>query len=558
MNISRKLVLIIFLLWLTGSAALVALSHKTASEQQMESIRTRVRDYAALGALSISAEDHRLLQNPEDEDGEIYTRLAENLRSIQKNSSDIHFVYTARKNEQGEVAFVCDAEASAEERSHLGEVYSEASPLMLQAANGLQEAVVEDQFYRDQWGTFLSAYAPIRTADGKLDGILGLDIAVDSVNDMSRTLLLHMVFCFAAITAVIFPAIIFFARSMVRPIKACVAYTDQLAQGDFTADVPADMQRRADEIGDLARAYQTMLANNRVLIRSMNEGVATVSGSVVNLMDIAGQYSQATLDLAGKTSAATVATREMTAGTGTVATSMTQTMSNLTSVASATEQMTSTIAEIAENSDRARSTTESAAANIENFASVLKDLGTSANDIGKVTQTINEISSQTNLLALNATIEAARAGESGKGFAVVANEIKELARQTADATEEIRGKIEGIQKATNNAVSMVESVVTVIGEANHFASSIAASIEEQSMVTRELATNIADATEGVRDASSSAIQMSSASKEVAEDIAGVDTIAADIKTGCEQLQTCVRDLSAMAGQLRSLVTRFKA
>ena len=558
MNISKKLVLIIFLLWITGSATLVALSYKTASEQQMESIRTRVRDYAALGVLSISAEDHRLLQNPEDEDGEVYTRLAETLRSIQKNSSDIYFVYTARKNEQGEIAFVCDAEASAEERSHLGEVYNEASPLMLQAADGVQEAVVEDQFYRDQWGTFLSAYAPIRTTDGKLDGILGLDIAVDSVDDMSRTLLLHMVFCFAAITAVIFPAIIFFARSMVRPIKACVEYTDQLAQGDFTADVPEEMQCRADEIGDLARAYQTMLGNNKVLIRNMNEGVATVSGAAANLMDIAGKYSQAVQDLTGKTSTATVATREMSAGTGTVATSMTQTMNNLTSVASATEQMTSTIAEIAENSDRARSTTESAAANIENFASVLKDLGTSANDIGKVTQTINEISSQTNLLALNATIEAARAGEAGKGFAVVANEIKELARQTADATEEIRGKIEGIQKATDNAVSMVESVVTVIGEANHFASSIAASIEEQSMVTRELATNIADATEGVRDASSSAVQMSSASNEVAEDIAGVNTIAADIKAGCGQLQTCVQDLSAMAGQLSTLITRFKA
>jgi len=558
MNIRNKLVLIIFSLWVAGSALLVLLSYHTANNQQLESIRTRVRDYAALGAMSLPVEDHAMLANPEDENSEAYTRVVEALRRVRDNSSDLHFVYTVRKGENGSVIFVGDAEESEEDKSHIGEVYEDVSPLMQQAVHGLTEPSVENEFYEDQWGTFLSAYAPIVTADGRQDGVLGVDISVDKVNTMSRELLWRMAMSFGIITVAMIPGILFFARGMVRPIKDCVTFTDHLAQGDFSRQVPEEMRRRGDELGDLARSYQTMIGNTRDLIQSLNAGIQTVSASVGSLTAFSEASTRSVLTLAEKSSTATTAADELSKDTIAVASSMQQTSANLDSVAAATEEMTSTITEIAENTEHARTTTDQFSGQVENFAALLRDLGASAQDIGKVTEAISGISSQTNLLALNATIEAARAGEAGRGFAVVANEIKELAKQTADATDDIKAKISGIQNAAGNAVADMDKIVLAIHELSTFVSTIAAAIEQQSAVTRELATNIAEATGGVQDTSSLASEMSSASGKIATDIAGVDAVASDIRSGCHELRTNVEDLTNLAGQLQTLVGHFKA
>jgi methyl-accepting chemotaxis protein len=559
MNIRNKLVLIVFSLWIAGSALLVLLSYQTANNQQLESIRTRVRDYAALGAMSIPVEDHAALTNPEDENSEAYARVVEALRRVRDNSSELHFVYTVRKGENDAVVFVGDAEESEEDKSHIGEVYEDVSPLMQQAVmQGLKEPSVESEFYEDQWGTFLSAYAPIITADGRMDGILGVDISLDNVNAMSRALLWRMALCFGIITFIMIPGILVFARGMVRPIKDCVAFTDHLAQGDFSRAVPEEMRRRSDELGDLARSYQTMIGNTRDLIQSLNAGIQTVSASVASLTSFSDASTHSVHTLAEKSSTATTAAEELSKDTIAVASSMRQTSANLDSVAAATEEMTSTITEIAENTEHARTTTDQFSGQIENFAALLRNLGASAQDIGKVTEAISGISSQTNLLALNATIEAARAGEAGRGFAVVANEIKELAKQTADATDDIRTKIGGIQNAAGTAVADMDKIVLAIRELSSFVSTIATAIEQQSAVTRELASNIAEATGGVQDTNALASEMSSASGKIAADIAGVDAVAADIRSGCHELRTNVEDLSNLAGQLRTLVGHFKA
>ena len=139
---------------------------------------------------------------------------------------------------------------------------------------------------------------------------------------------------------------------------------------------------------------------------------------------------------------------------------------------------------------------------------------------------------------------------------MVANEIKELARQAAQATDDIRAKIESIQGATGSAVANIEGIVRVIGEVNGFVVSVAASIEEQSAVTRELASNIAAATGGVRDANGRTANMSAASGEIAADIAAVDAVAADIRAGCSLVRDNLSDLSRLAAQLREMVGRF--
>jgi chromosome segregation ATPase len=240
-----------------------------------------------------------------------------------------------------------------------------------------------------------------------------------------------------------------------------------------------------------------------------------------------------------------------------VAAGMEQTSTNLSSVASATEQMTATIGEIAGNSEKARRITEDATRQAARISEQMNQLGAAAQQIGKVTETITEISSQTNLLALNATIEAARAGSAGKGFAVVANEIKELAQQTARATEDIKGRIAGVQSSTAGGIAEIDKVTQIIHEVSDIVSSIAAAIEEQSTVTKDIARNIAEASTGVRDANKRVSEASQATAEIAREIIVVDRAAGQMADGSEHVRSSATELSKVAEQLQTIVARFR-
>lgn len=215
---------------------------------------------------------------------------------------------------------------------------------------------------------------------------------------------------------------------------------------------------------------------------------------------------------------------------------------NVASVASASEEMQVSIREISKNANDSARIARNAVSVASTTNDTMKKLGDSSREIGKVIKVITSIAQQTNLLALNATIEAARAGEAGKGFAVVANEVKELAKQTARATEEIGQKIESIQGVSKGAVTAIEEITTIIDQINDISSSIASAVEEQTATTNEIGRSVHEAAKGV--------------SEISRNIGGVATAARDTTQGANDTKAASLQLSEMAASLQSAVARF--
>jgi methyl-accepting chemotaxis protein len=346
------------------------------------------------------------------------------------------------------------------------------------------------------------------------------------------------------------------ANRIVRPIRRAADMLKDISEGEGDLTKRLEVASR-DEIGDMATYFNQLVEKLQGIIGQIVGNARTVTASATELSTVSAQTAQSVQTLSEKTATVAAAAEESSANTTSVAASMEQASTNLSSVASATEQMSATIGEIAANSEKARAISTDAGAQAASVFSLVQQLGQAAQEIGMVTETITDISSQTNLLALNATIEAARAGAAGKGFAVVANEIKELAKQTAAATEDIKAKVGGVQSTSGNAVSDIEKITGIIKEVGYLVAGIATAIEEQAAVTKDVAVNIAQASAGVQEANERVAQTASVSRSMAQDIAGVDAAAGEIRAGGEQVEASAAELSQLAEQLKRLVGQFR-
>jgi methyl-accepting chemotaxis protein len=351
---------------------------------------------------------------------------------------------------------------------------------------------------------------------------------------------------------------LFMTRLVMRPFAIVTTRAKAIAGGDLQGeDIPQELRVRKDEVGQLARAMQTMSENLRQLLGGIKSGVETLAASATELTVISEQTASGTASMSDKANTVAAAAEEASANTMSIAAGMEESSSNLSSVASATEEMSTTVAGISSDTSKARAISEQAMGQAQTISDQMQKLGQTAQEIGHVTETITNISAQTNLLALNATIEAARAGTAGKGFAVVANEIKELAKQTAEATEDIKARIAGIQNSTGTAITDIGQITTVIKDVGTIVTSIAAAIEQQANVTKDVAGNIAHASSGVREANQRVSQTAEVSKSIAHDIAGVRASVVDIRDGGEQVQSSAVQLSKLAEQLGVQVAQFK-
>ena len=343
------------------------------------------------------------------------------------------------------------------------------------------------------------------------------------------------------------------SRSITRPVAKAVAFTEAIASGNLTQQL--DISQK-DEIGAMAASLNAMVAQLRSMIAEIVSGVSQLTTSSHDLDKTSNELSLAASATSENSGAVAVAAEEMSANVQTVASSMEQSAAGVNMVASSSEEMSATVSEIARNTEKARAISEGAVNQSESATVRMGELTASANRISRVTETITEISEQTNLLALNATIEAARAGDAGKGFAVVANEIKELARQTASATVDIKRQIEEMQTTTTTTVADIRNIAKVIVDINSIIGGIAAAVEEQSTASAEISTSIAQASQGISEVNENVAQTAVVVEDITRSITGINQQSSQVSKGSNQVKQSVASLAHLAGQLDGLVRRF--
>jgi len=313
--------------------------------------------------------------------------------------------------------------------------------------------------------------------------------------------------------------------AVIKPVNEAAVVLTKVAQQDLRVEVQGQY---AGDHAAIKTSINTMITDLRSSIGAIGSNAQHVGAAAEELSAISEQMA---------------ANAEETATqTGVVSAASEQVSKNLTVVATSSEEMLASIREIAKSANEAARMAKNAVDVAEATNQTVQKLGDSSVEIGNVIKVITSIAGQTNLLALNATIEAARAGDAGKGFAVVANEVKELAKETAKATEEISQRIEAIQGETKGAVSAIVEISRLIVQIDHASNTIATAVEEQTATTNEIGRNITEAARG--------------SAEIAHNVAAVAGAAQASSQGAADTQKAARSLTEMAAQLQTLVGKF--
>ena len=399
------------------------------------------------------------------------------------------------------------------------------------------------------------------------DWIIGTGIYVDDVRAVvsakqavvnasmarQRNTLVVAIICLLAFNLA---AATWIAGKIVHPIREASKMLKAAAEGQGDLTCRLDVHSK-DEVGELAQWFNLFNDNLKQIVIQVVDNAKKISDAAVGLAGISEQMNNGADQTSAKADSVATAAERMNTNMASVAAAMEEATTNINMIAAAAEQMTATIGEIAQNSEKGNTIVGRAVSQAQIVSQKVGVLGQAAQEIGKVTEAITEISEQTNLLALNATIEAARAGEAGKGFAVVANEIKELAKQTAKATEEIKSRISGIQGTTEETIKEISEISTVINDVSDIVATIVTAVEEQSVTTREISGNVTQASQGMEEVNQNVAQGSGVSAEIAQDIAEVNQSANEISSSSGQVKLSAEDLASLANGLNQLVSQFK-
>jgi len=368
-----------------------------------------------------------------------------------------------------------------------------------------------------------------QVAEGTVLGAVSIEIGLEQLQQASADFRLSIIIGSLVLGTLLLIAFYYLCKHAIsKPLDQVVSQLKDMShgEGDLTQRL---MVRSQDEIGELAHWFNLFVEKIQNTVRQIGGNIQSLAGSAEELTAVSHQMSSNSEEMAAQANVVSAASEQVS--------------KNVQTVAAGSEEMSASIKEIAKNTNEAAKVAKEAVEVAEKTNATIAKLGDSSSEIGNVIKVITSIAEQTNLLALNATIEAARAGEAGKGFAVVANEVKELAKQTAQATEDISNKIKAIQGSTQESVAAIGRITQVINQVNDIANTIASAVEEQSVTTNEMSRNVTEASKG--------------SNEIVQNITGVAQAAQSTASGATQTQAAAEELARLASELQSAVGQFK-
>ncbi|MGD8700867.1 MAG: methyl-accepting chemotaxis protein [Desulfosarcina sp.] len=339
-----------------------------------------------------------------------------------------------------------------------------------------------------------------------------------------------------------------------KPVQLILALAQKLRQGDFTHQVTTN---RKDELAHILNRLNMVSSDIGQIFKNFTADSDQLADSSQQLAQISEKLRIEAESSSEESNSVAESTREVSATMNTVAAAMQQTSTNISLVTTSSDELFKTISEIAQSSDHAQTIINNGTQRFTDVSEVVRELGTAAKEIDAVTDSIRDVSEQVNLLALNATIEAARAGEAGKGFAVVAQEIKELAKQAATATNDADEKLRWMQSKTDETIKKIQQISTIMDDASNSVNTIAAAVKQQSAATKEITDNMTQASGGICEVNDSIARTAQASEQVSDRVLKVDASTQQILSGSEMVNQKASDLSQLAARIKNTVHKFK-
>jgi len=514
-SLRQKLVIMFLLVVALATATVVIFAYRAAYRQFEANFSRNIMDTAVTAAINIDGDKHSKIKSKADMQTREYQEIRAYCEEIKKQLG-VPYAYTlVTRNDK--VYFIIATESPP------GKEYSWQSG-MKEAFAGQPSST--EGFYTDQYGTFKTAYAPIRNNAGQVVGVMAIDFNAGEILAM-RAKILRSVAISAVIVALVCAGLaVWFARRIADPMKELEQSCREMAGGDFTRTINI---RSNDEIGQLAQSLNDMKINLKALITNVKQQAESVA-----------THSQ---ELASASEEVSATVEEVASTTNEVAVASAQEAENAEEAARESEQMR----QVAIDGSRAVRDTiakiNAIASSSQNVSVAVQRLGEQSSQIGEIINTITNIADQTNLLALNAAIEAARAGEHGRGFAVVAEEVRKLAEQSAGAASEITDLIKEIQIGVGEAIAAMKHGTAEVNEGVQVAGNAGDAIERISQAVENNTSVIQNVAAGARQANEGTQQLTEAGEQIASTI--------------EQVSGAAQQLANIATALQKTVEKFK-